>query len=52
MDRVSLPCAQQEMLSCSYTVTLHGLSIPDEIEFVLLVSAARAQHTKKVARIE
>jgi hypothetical protein len=40
--RVPLPCAQQESLSCNYTVTLHGLSKQYEFELALPSIAARA----------
>jgi hypothetical protein len=48
---VSLPCAQQEPLSRNNTITLHGLSIPNDIDLLFDI-AARAWQTKKVAGIE
>jgi hypothetical protein len=44
-NRVFLPCAQQEILSRSNTVTLHGLSTQNETKFEF-VFAARAWHSK------
>jgi hypothetical protein len=42
LHRVFLPCAQQELLSRNYTVTLHGLSIPENLELLNFEFAPRS----------